>query len=75
VIEAGDHVKVEFLHEPSSRCEWMWVIVEAVDRERRIVFGRLDGEPIAIPGLRLGMELAVSFDNIREHMKPHSFRQ
>jgi len=32
-----------------------------------MVFGRLDSEPIASPDLKLGMELAVSYDNIRDH--------
>lgn len=53
----------------------MWVKVESSDDGSRIVFGRLDNEPIASMDVRLGMQLAVSYDNIREHMKSESFGQ
>ena len=73
--EPGDYVKVEFKDERTGESEWMWVRVDRADEAQRILFGRLDNEPIANTDLRLGMELAVSYDNIREHMKPSSFNQ
>jgi hypothetical protein len=72
---AGDYVKVEFKDENSGESEWMWVKVREADDERRVVFGKLDNEPIVNTDLRLGMELAVSYDLIREHMKDSSFNQ
>jgi uncharacterized protein YegJ (DUF2314 family) len=73
--EPGDYVKVEFHDDRSGQSEWMWVKVERSDDAGRLVFGRLDNEPVVITSLRLGMDLAISYDNIREHMKPESFGQ
>jgi hypothetical protein len=70
----GDYIKAEFRDDRSGETEWMWVCVEANDPERRVVFGTLDNEPVASSDLRLGMHLAVSYDNIREHRTPASFR-
>ena len=39
-----------------------------------MVFGTFDSEPIVMAELRLGQELAVSYDNIREHRTPASFK-
>jgi uncharacterized protein YegJ (DUF2314 family) len=75
MFENGDYVKVEFKDEASGESEWMWVRVSRADDANRLVFGTLDNEPIVMTDLRLGMELAVSYDNIREHMKPGSFNQ
>jgi uncharacterized protein YegJ (DUF2314 family) len=75
MFENGDYVKVEFKDEATEEIEWMWVRVERSDEASRIVFGTLDNEPIVMTDLRLGMNLAVSYDNIREHMKAGSFRQ
>jgi hypothetical protein len=47
----------------------MWVRIDHADDSERIVFGQLDNEPVANKGLRRGMELAVSYDNIRDHKK------
>ena len=49
--------------------------MERADEALRVVFGRLDNEPAVNTDLRLGMELAVSYDNIREHMKASAFNQ
>lgn len=73
--EPGDFVKVEFRHEPSGESEWMWVKVDRCDDEQRLVFGKLDSEPLVSPELRLGQDLAVSYDEIREHMKASAFKQ
>jgi uncharacterized protein YegJ (DUF2314 family) len=74
-FEAGDYVKVEFKDETSGESEWMWVQVRDSNDEERILFGKLDNEPIINTDLRLGMAIAVSYDLIREHMKDSSFNQ
>lgn len=74
-FEPGDYVAAEFRDECGGESGWMWVRVEGADHEARVVFGRLDSEPVAVAGLRLGMELAVSYDNVREHMKASAFGQ
>ena len=71
----GDYVKVEFHDDLSHQSEWMWVKVERSDDLDRIVFGMLDNEPVVMTDLHLGMELAVSYDNVREHMKGSAFDQ
>lgn len=73
--EPGDYVKAVFADEESGESEWMWVKVQHADDELRVVFGRLDSEPIVLADLRLGMELAVSYDKICEHMKASAFNQ
>ena len=66
--EQGDHIKVEFKDDKTGESEWMWVEVESWDDERRVVFGRLDSEPLMhAEKLQLGQRLAVSYDNIHEH--------
>ena len=65
----GDHIKFEVVNERSGEREWMWLRVERCDDHQRLVFGQLDSEPIAITDMRLGQELAVSYDNIREHRR------
>lgn len=70
----GDYLKVEFRDEKSGESEWMWVLVESDDPTHRMVFGTLDSEPVVTRGVRLGHQLAVSYDNIREHRKPESFK-
>ena len=65
----GDHVKVEFADEASGECEWMWIEVESSDDQARLVFGRLDSQPVVIARLRLGQQLAVSYDKIRDHQR------
>jgi len=63
----GDFVKAEFKDDASGESEWMWVIVDSSDDERLVVFGRLDNEPVVFKKLRLGQEIAMSYDLIREH--------
>jgi len=70
----GDYPKVEFRDEQSGEVEWMWVKVERDDPALRVVFGMLDSEPIVCTDLRLGQELAVGYDNIRDHRTPASFK-
>lgn len=72
IYSVGDHVKVEFLDEPSGISEWMWVRVTRCDEQKQLVFGVLDNEPLNdYDGkVGLGSELAVGFSQIREHRKP-----
>jgi uncharacterized protein YegJ (DUF2314 family) len=65
----GDHVKVEFKDDGSNESEWMWVVVDRSDEQQMLVFGRLDSQPIVHTSLRVGQELAVSYENIREHRR------
>lgn len=73
--KSGDYVKVEFSDEKTGESEWMWVKVDRCDDEQRIVFGRLENEPLLDYGgkLTLGSELAVSYDKIHDHRKLGSF--
>ena len=72
----GDYVKVEFPDEATGMGEWMWVCVERCDDKERLVFGMLDNAPLNDYGgkLKLRAELAVSFDQIREHKTAAQFR-
>ena len=65
----GDYVKVEFADERSDESEWMWVKVDYCDDESRLVFGTLDSQPVAGTNIKLGQQLAISYDNIRDHRR------
>lgn len=65
----GDHVKIEVEDKQFGVDEWMWLLVEDSDDEKRLVFGRLDNEPINNPEMRLGQQLAVSYDKVRDHRR------
>jgi hypothetical protein len=69
--ERGDHIKVEFEGEDGMPGEWMWAIVQSRDDKRRLVFGTLDNEPVNDYSgkMKLGSELAISYDKVREHRK------
>jgi len=71
----GDYIKVEFPDEVSGVAEWMWVRVTSCDDGKRLVFGTLDNAPVNdySDKLKLGTELAISFDQIREHRKASTF--
>jgi hypothetical protein len=64
-----DYMKVEFPDEGIG--EWMLVRVDRCDDALRVIYGILDNEPVKDYGgkVKLGSELAVSFDKIREHRK------
>lgn len=72
----GDYVKVEFPDETTGIGEWMWVRVERCDEKERMVFGTLDNAPLNdyAGTVKLGSELAVSYDQIREHKTAAEFR-
>jgi uncharacterized protein YegJ (DUF2314 family) len=65
----GNHVKIEVVNEHSGESEWMWLLVERSDDPNRLVFGKLDLQPIVVTDMHLGQELAVSYDNIRKHRR------
>ena len=73
VYEKGDYIKAEFKDDSTGESEWMWVQVESSYDSMRVVCGRLDNEPIVSADLSLGQQLAVSYDNIRDHRKASSF--
>jgi len=67
--ECGDDVKGEFADGNAAESEWMWVRVEWSDDDTRLVFGRLDTQPVVQNGLKLGQQVAISYDKVREHRK------
>jgi hypothetical protein len=71
----GDFIKVEFPDEATGVGEWMWVRVSDCDDAKRLVFGSLENEPLNDYGgkLRVGSDMAISFDRIREHRKAADF--
>ena len=75
--ERGDYVKVEFPDETTGIGEWMWVRVDRSDDDEQLVFGTLDNEPLNEYGgkVKLGSELAVSYDKVREHKKASEFKK
>jgi len=73
--QPGDCVKAEFKDEATGESEWMWVVVDSCDDEEGILFGRLDNEPVASTGLRLGDELAVSYGKVVEHRRASEFNR
>jgi uncharacterized protein YegJ (DUF2314 family) len=66
---SGDFVKIEVQDEGGGPSEWLWLLVDHSDDEERVVFGTLDNEPIVNTDMRLGQELAVSYDLIRDYRK------
>ena len=44
--QKGDHVKIEVTNEESGEREWMWLLVDNSDDERRLVFGQLALKPL-----------------------------
>ena len=67
--QTGDHVKFEVVDEHSGESEWLWLSVQRSDDEGGIVFGRLDSQPIVVTDMKLGQELAVSYDRVRDHRR------
>ena len=49
--------------------EWMWCLVRSRDDKKQLVYCTLDNEPVnEYDGkVKLGSELAVSYDKVREH--------
>ena len=67
--EKGDHVKIEVRNEASGESEWMWLLVEYSDDGEELVFGKLDSQPVVATEMKVGQELAVSYDNVRDHRR------
>ena len=67
--QKGEHVKIEVIEDRSGVSEWVWLLVQHSDDEQRLVFGELDSEPVVTRDLRRGQELAVSYDQVRDHRK------
>jgi uncharacterized protein YegJ (DUF2314 family) len=65
----GDHVKIEVEDKEFGATEWMWMLFEDCDDDTRLVFGRLDNEPIASTDLKLGQQLAVSYDTVQDRCR------
>jgi uncharacterized protein YegJ (DUF2314 family) len=74
MYDPGDYIKAEFKDDQTGESEWMWVNVQSSDDVQRVLFGTLDSEPVVMTNLRLRRALAVSYDNIRDHRKPASFK-
>jgi hypothetical protein len=76
LYERGDYLKVEFPDEATGVGEWMWLIVDHTDDAGGLVYGTLDNEPLNQYGskVKLGSQLAVSYDNVRQHRKPGDFK-
>ena len=74
-FQPSGYVKAEFKDEDTGESEWMWVVVDSCDDEDRVIFGRLDNEPVVGTGLRLGDELAVSYEKVVERRKPKDFEK
>ena len=74
-FQPGDYVKAELKDEATGESEWMWLLVDSCDDEARVVFGRLDNEPLLGTDIHLGDELAVSYETIVEHRKASEFQK
>jgi hypothetical protein len=73
-LERGDYIKFEIKDDKSGEAEWMWLRVDYCDEAKKVAFGRLDSQPVVFTSeLKLGQQIAVSYDNIREHKKPTDF--
>jgi hypothetical protein len=62
----GDYVKFELADTACNKSEWLWMIVDFCDDEAALIFGRLDSVPVVTMNLRIGQEIAVSFENVRD---------
>jgi uncharacterized protein YegJ (DUF2314 family) len=65
----GDHVKIEVEDKHFGASEWMWMLVDYSDDVQQLVFGQLDNEPVANTDMKLGQQLAASYDKIRDHRR------
>jgi len=74
-FQAGDYIKAKFKDEETGESERMWVVVDSCDDGEGVLFGRLDNEPLLGTGLRVGDELAVSYDKVVEHRKASEFEK
>jgi hypothetical protein len=73
-FQPGDYVKAEFQNETTGESERMWVVMDSCDDGPGVLLGRVDNEPVPGTGLRVGDELAVSYDNVIEHSMVSEFQ-
>jgi hypothetical protein len=75
LYERGDYLKVDFPDETTGIGERMWVIVDHADDTNCLVYGTLDNQPVSdfAGKVKLGSQLAVSYDRVREHRKAADF--
>ena len=69
LYQPGDEIKVKFQFRQSGESEWLWFIVTYADDEQRFVFCYLDSEPKVNTDMKFGMELVISYDNIKDLIK------
>jgi hypothetical protein len=67
--QKGDHIKFEVRDNTAGESEWIWLLVRESDDERGLVFGKLDSQPVVATDLKLGQELAISYENVRDHRR------
>ena len=70
--QPGDDIKVKFHFKQSGESEWLWLCVSHSDEAQRIVFGSLDSEPKVNTNMRLGMEMVIGYDRIKDHIQTSS---
>ena len=73
IYKHGDYVKFDIRDERRGESECLWLKVDRVDDQMRVVFGTLANMPVVRTDMHLGQRLAVSYDNIRRHAKPEEF--
>jgi hypothetical protein len=72
--EYGDYLKFEVKDDTTGEAEWMWLKLDHCDDTTRTAFGWLDSQPVIFGDkLKLGQQLAVSYDKIREYKKKGDF--
>jgi hypothetical protein len=74
-FQPGDYVKAEFMDEETGKSERMLVHVIFCDDKTRVLFGRLDNEPLLGTAFHMGDEVAVSYDKVVEHRKASKFEK
>ena len=61
----GDLIKVKVCYGSTGEVEWMWMRVNSCDNVNRVVLCQPDNIPLLNTELRVGQQLAVSFDKIK----------
>jgi len=52
-----------------------WVRVESLDDQRRLVFGKVDNQPLSQTGIKPSRLLAFSYEKIRDHKTPRRLQE
>ena len=69
----GNYVNAEFKDDGTGERGWMWVARDSCDEGAGVLFGRLDNEPLLDNALRVGDELAASFERVVEQRTAWKF--